>query len=147
MPHTANIFDSECRILVNPVNTRGISGAGLAKEFASKYPDAQKHFKSWCNREKRKGGDFTRFTSFSHPDKLIMFACTKESPLDPSRMEWIDRFINSVQWEFYAGSYYNSVAIPALGCGLGKLKWDKVMQIIVTRLESVFMTVELYPPK
>lgn len=33
-----NIFDSECDIITNPVNCIGIMGAGLAKQFAIRFP-------------------------------------------------------------------------------------------------------------
>ena len=34
-----NIFNSNCDFLVNPVNTVGIMGKGLALEFKKKFPN------------------------------------------------------------------------------------------------------------
>lgn len=147
MSPTTSIFDSRALVLVNPVNTQGRSGKGLALKFAKRYPETEREFVAWCHKEKRSGGDYCKFTSFKHPDKLIIYACTKEDPPAPSKLEWIERFIDGVDWEWLANGYYSSFAIPALGCGLGGLKWDKVRPIIEARFAGIDCIVELYPPR
>ncbi|MGI8307004.1 hypothetical protein [Saccharopolyspora hattusasensis] len=37
-PAGADLFDSRADILVNPVNTRGVMGAGLTLQFKQRFP-------------------------------------------------------------------------------------------------------------
>jgi hypothetical protein len=43
-----DIFDSGRPVLVNPVNTDGVMGKGLAKEFARRYPGVLHGCKASC---------------------------------------------------------------------------------------------------
>ena len=148
MPKTASIFDSKMKVLVNPVNTQGRSGNGLALEFAKRYPETQAEYERWCkSSQKRKGGHFIQLTHFKHPDKMIIYACTKEDPRNPSHIEFINYFMRKCEWGWLAGGAYNSFAIPALGCGLGGLKWDDVRPIIEAAFVNIDCEVELYPPR
>lgn len=145
MPPTASIFDSKMKVLVNPVNTQGRSGKGLALEFAKRYPKQQKEYEGWCKVFKPKGGDFFCCSDWDNP--YIIYACTKEDPRNPSRLEWIEKVIESVEWGWLEMGFYNSFAIPALGCGLGGLKWDDVRPIIEAAFVQYDCEVELYPPR
>lgn len=147
MPKTASIFDSKMKVLVNPVNTQGRSGKGLALEFAQRYPETQAEYERCCKVGKFGGGEFMKITHFKHPDKMIIYACTKEYAHNPSKLKWIELFMKTCEWEWLAGGAYNSFAIPALGCGLGCLNWDDVRPIIEAAFVDIDCEVELYPPK
>ena len=138
MPKTASIFDSKMKVLVNPVNTQGRSGKGLALEFAKRYPRQEKRYIEWYKSYRPSGGYALGITEWD--DRIIIYACTKEDPRNPSKLE-------SVKWEWLAGGAYNSFAIPALGCGLGGLKWDDVRPIIEAAFVNIDCEVELYPPR
>ena len=43
-----SIFDSTAGVLVNPVNTKGVSGAGLALEFKKRFPRCTKRYEELC---------------------------------------------------------------------------------------------------
>lgn len=47
-----NIFDSEAVALVNPVNTDGVMGKGLAYQFKKLYPQNFKDYKNLCNQNR-----------------------------------------------------------------------------------------------
>ena len=47
---TGNIFDSDADILVNPVNNVGVAGAGLAKQFKIRYPEANDYYVEQCKK-------------------------------------------------------------------------------------------------
>ena len=49
-----DIFSSECEYLVNPVNTMGVMGKGLALQFKEKFPENFNKYKKYCNSK-----DFT----------------------------------------------------------------------------------------
>jgi O-acetyl-ADP-ribose deacetylase (regulator of RNase III) len=45
---TGDIFTSNAEILVNPVNCKGVMGAGLAKQFRERFPENYLEYKNYC---------------------------------------------------------------------------------------------------
>ena len=43
-----SLFDSPAKVLVNTVNTVGVMGKGIAKEFKGIYPEMFKAYKQRC---------------------------------------------------------------------------------------------------
>jgi O-acetyl-ADP-ribose deacetylase (regulator of RNase III) len=148
-----SIFDSQCGVYVNPVNCNGICGAGLAKAFKERFPLAYDDYKSRCNGPVL-GPVTPGFVLITHsgvklPEWIFHFP-TKEDWKEPSRLEWIEAGLVDMAYKLQHGPVH-SVAIPALGCGLGGLNWD----VVRPKIEAYFsgsnfdphFLVELYPPK
>jgi O-acetyl-ADP-ribose deacetylase (regulator of RNase III) len=133
-----NLLSSEAEILVNPVNCVGVSGAGLAKQFAHQFPEATRVYESWC----RKGMMRIGVVWVHEP---VLYFPTKIHWRDPSKVEYIERglrfFRDDFTWEPYA-----SYAFPPLGCGLGGLKWEKVKPLLVQYLGDLNVEIEVYEP-
>jgi O-acetyl-ADP-ribose deacetylase (regulator of RNase III) len=41
----------------------------------------------------------------------------------------------------------NSIAIPALGCGLGQLDWPTVKDLILKQFDGTGIEIDLYEPQ
>lgn len=110
--------------VVNPVNTKGAAGKGLAKEFAKRYPDWEQAYKQAVEKKiLAKGGDI-------HQSKNIISMATKEDWANPSKVEWVDRGLGNLLAHMKANNI-QKVAIPRIGSGLGGLDFDKnVMPLI-----------------
>ena len=129
--------------IVIPVNTVGVPGAGLAKAWAKRDPQAAKLYKALCKLERIKVGEVATITTAdSH---WILFP-TKEHWKDPSKIEWIEdglvhlcQMINDLQ--------LRSIAIPALGCGLGGLNWEDVKPLMQAYLLQIRIPITIYLPK
>jgi O-acetyl-ADP-ribose deacetylase (regulator of RNase III) len=52
-----DIFSQEVDAIVNPVNTIGISGKGLALEFRKRYPANYQEYRRICKEKKFNIGD------------------------------------------------------------------------------------------
>ena len=52
-----NIFDSRGQVLVNPVNCVGTMGAGLAKQFAARYPAMNELYREECRKHLVRTGE------------------------------------------------------------------------------------------
>lgn len=127
-----NIFQANVEALVNPVNTMGIAGAGLAKQFRDRFPAAHALYQQHCHDGQLKIGAISVVAASqpSHPRlKFIIYFPTKEDWWKPSKVEYIRwgmiHFVDAVQ-----SHKIRSVALPALGCGLGGLRWDVVRPVI-----------------
>lgn len=125
----ANIFELEVDAIINPVNCYGVSGAGLALKFKQKYPANFEAYRAACLRAE------------IVPGTLLVTATSKKTPRFvvnfPTKRHWTE---DSILADIEVGlasllgkvSEYDirSVALPALGCGLGGLSWNEVLPLV-----------------
>ncbi len=122
-----SIFQSPAVALVNPVNTAGVMGAGLARQFKDKYPEIFEPYRRLCADGRFQIGGLYIYGSYP---KTIVCLATKDHFREPARIEYIERGL----WTFashYAQYGITSVAFPRLGCGLGQLSWEKDVQFVM----------------
>lgn len=138
-----NIFDSTMQYITIPVNCVGVLGKGLALEFKNKYPVAADTYARICKSGGLKIG--IPVPIIADKKYFIMFP-TKHHWKDNSRIEWIREGLDYFYKQQKMCPSIFSIAIPALGCGLGKLEWDKVKDIMVGHLEGLNIPIEIYEP-
>lgn len=46
-----NIFESPAQVIVNVVNTVGVMGKGIAKQYNQLYPEMYKQYRYFCERK------------------------------------------------------------------------------------------------
>jgi len=136
-----DILKDDADGIVIPVNTVGVPGAGLAKAWAQKDPVAAGVYKALCKQGRIKIGEVA---IVKHGDTRWVMFPTKDHWKHPSRLEWIEAGLMDLQR--YAPGF-QSLAVPALGCGLGGLKWDDVKRLMETYLSQIGIPVSVYPPK
>ena len=134
-----DIFNSGCEALVNPVNTVGVMGEGLALAFKKKYPNNFNAYKQKC----MDGFDVNTIFTTVEDGKFIANFPTKLHWKDPSQIGWIKtNLVNLREW--CITNKIKSVAIPKLGCGLGGLSWSIVKPIILEIFENIDITIVLF---
>jgi O-acetyl-ADP-ribose deacetylase (regulator of RNase III) len=144
---TGDLFTSAAEALINPVNTEGAMGAGLALQFRAAYPAMFQEYLEVCSRRMLEVGTLHWWHTGNTEPRFIVNFPTKKLWREPSRLEWIDAGLQTLRAQVEARSV-ESVALPALGCGLGGLPWDKVRAKIHLRLRSlVGVDVYVYPPR
>lgn len=131
-----NIFDSEAELLVDPVNCVGISGAGLAKEFKQRYPNAVKAYEAACREGLIAIGQGLWVD-------CVYFFPTKDHWRRPSQLEYIEAGLRDFVTRI---AIFHSVAFPALGCGLGGLRWPAVKALMEKYLADLDLDIEIYQP-
>ena len=139
-----DIFASGADALVCPSNTRGTPGKALAAAFARNHPEAVAIYKKVCAAPHGRplpGSVITAMPGMpGMPAKSprIYFAMTKDHWSNPSKLEWIRDIAAKLLHKGLAGvGYVQSIAVPALGCGEGKLPWDDVRPILVEMAEEL----------
>jgi len=126
-----DIFDADVEALVNPVNCVGVMGKGLALQFKKKYPENFDCYKVACNI-----GDVKIGTMFStRPNRIIINFPTKLHWRDKSHIHDIRLGLNDLI-KVIDCSNIKSIAIPALGCGLGGLDWEVVKPLIIEYMDQ-----------
>ena len=120
-----NIFEVESDMILNPVNCKGVSGAGLALAFRRKFPEAQREYEEVCRKEmwitdptgtRRKvaafkPGDLLHFIGINRdylsdesvtPEELLsrkqhlVYFPTKNHYKDPSKYEYVEKGLRSL---------------------------------------------------
>jgi O-acetyl-ADP-ribose deacetylase (regulator of RNase III) len=138
-----NIFDSNAQVLVNPVNCVGVMGAGLALEFKRRFPDAFVDYRTACRTGAlRIGKVLVSPSGVSCPPWVIHFP-TKNHFRNPSRLEYIGQGLIDLA-QVIEEREFPSVALPALGCGLGGLPREPVFHLVKHYLGKVDAEITLY---
>lgn len=137
---TGDIFASNAQVIVNPVNCRGVMGAGLALAFKQRYPEMFEVYVQECRSGQLRIGQPTLYR-VSQP--WILNFPTKDHWRNPAKLEYIEQGL-----QFFAANYrqmgITSIAFPKLGAGLGKLSWERVRALMVSYLEPLECEVIIY---
>ncbi len=143
-----NILDTPAEAIVIPVNTQGVPGAGLAKQAADRWPLWARLYKLACDDWRLRPGTVVAHHIVGGAPILIDFP-TKTDWSEPSSLELIETGLQALQNWLLRSPYVKSIAIPALGCGLGGLQWQDVLPLLPLLLrfrEDVNAGVLIYPP-
>ena len=144
--HGGSLFEEHAEAFVNPVNCVGVMGKGLALHFKRAFPANCRAYEAHCRSGQMKPGEVFMFETenLASPRWIINFP-TKRHWRDPSRIEDIESGLKSMVQEIKTHDI-KSIAVPALGCGLGGLDWRKVEPIITDALSAVDdLRVSLFP--
>ncbi len=125
----SSIFEIDAEAIVNPINCVGVSGAGLARQFARRYPQNDRLYRQAC-REGRvtPGRGIITQTGLDSPRHIVNFP-TKRHWREQSLLSDISLGLRNLHRELIRRGI-RSVALPALGVGLGGLDWRDVREII-----------------
>lgn len=147
-----DLFESGCDVLVDAVNCVGVSGKGLALAFKQRFPAYQAAYAQACHQNQvapgkcflyatnsRSGSGSGSGSRLPTDPKYIISVPTKRHWRDPSTMQDVKASVEDMvaQLNGLPLNEVRSVAIPALGCGLGGLPWSEVEPMMVTALKEL----------
>ena len=157
-----DMFFSQMHTFTISVNTVGVMGKGLASRAKYQFPDVYVHYQDLCRHRKLKMGVpylYKRGENFinSLMDDPSYPIIKKENSsenitqnghrwflLFPTKNHWRDKSPMSgieqgLKWlvENYKNLEINSIALPALGCGLGGLSWKDVGPLMCRYLNKI----------
>ena len=125
-----DILRADNDAIVNTVNCVGVMGRGIAAQFKRAYPENFRVYQAACKRGELQPG---RMLVFEVPDarqrRWIINFPTKRHWRASSRLADIECGLDALSDEVRRRNI-RSIAIPALGCGLGGLVWDEVRPLI-----------------
>lgn len=138
----SDIFQANVEAIVNPVNCVGVMGAGLALAFKQRFPENFKQYQQACKTQVLKIGKC--FVCKDGSQYIINFP-TKNHWKQPSQYKFIEKgLVDLIQIVQEKG--IKSIAIPALGAGLGGLDWVIVKNMIETAFKDSDVEVVVYNP-
>lgn len=136
-----NLLDSQAQGLVNPVNCVGVPGAGLARQFRERWPVQVNEYVAFCRAGKMKPGMV--HDALLPGGRRILSIATKRHWRDDSLLADVDLGLAALA-EYLNATGLISVALPALGCGLGGLPKALVAERVEFWLGTNFSVVYAY---
>ena len=144
-----SIFHIAAAAIVNPVNTKGAAGRGLAAEFRSRFPQGFKLYKQACAEGRVKIGEIYVQVTGGSPGYIFNFP-TKDDWRDPSQLDYITLGLEDMAKQM-ATLGVDRVAMPAVGCGLGGLDWlevvDEIEDVLGTDRNLLHKSVYVFAPR
>ena len=142
-----DLFESPAQTLVNTVNTVGVMGKGIAKEFKRRYPMMFERYREHCQSGAMQVG---RLYLYRTPNKWVLNFPTKEHWRRPSKIEWIEAGLANFV-AAYEPRGITSASFPQLGCGNGGLEWARVKRLMERYLSPlpipIFVHTRVIDPK
>ena len=138
---TGNLLSSDAEALVNTVNCVGVMGKGIALQFKKAFPDNFKIYAKACQQGKVEPGQMLVTERLDMPRYIINFP-TKRHWRAKSRMTDVESGLSALVDEIRERRI-RSIAIPALGSGLGGLEWVQVRSLIDRELGELSSDVRI----
>ena len=119
-----DLFESPAQVLVNTVNTVGVMGKGIAKDFKRIYPEMFRQYQRICERG---SFDIGGLWLYKTPNKWVLNFPTKRHWRQPSQPEYIEAGLKKFVDTYHLHGI-TSISFPMLGCGNGELDWQTQVQ-------------------
>lgn len=136
-----DLFSSPARVLVNTVNTVGVMGKGIAKDFKQIYPEMFQKYQSLCEKGIFNTGNLWLYRT---PNKWILNFPTKKHWRQSSRPEYIETGLQKFVDTYHVYGI-TSISFPLLGCGNGELDWEEQVRPLMEQyLRNLPITVYIH---
>lgn len=157
-----DMFFSQMQTLTISVNTVGVMGKGLASRAKYQFPDVYVTYQDLCKSKRLVMGRpylYKREVSLDadladEPLSLPNLNANKWFLLFPTKNHWKENsdpagIEKGLQWlvENYKAEGIQSLAVPALGCGLGGLDWKDMGPLMCRYLAKMEIKVSIYLPQ
>ncbi len=146
MDDDADMFQSGAEALINTVNCVGVMGGGIAAEFKRLYPLMYQDYRTKCGLKLLKPGGVYMYALDTYSPDLIINVATKYHYANPSEYVWVEEACMNLR-KLVEYRKIESVALPALGCGLGGLDFKRVLPFYENFLGPSKCKFEVYFPK
>lgn len=135
---TGNLFDNKYKVqaFAHGCNLQGVMGAGIAKEFRYRWPEMYEYYRKEClsNSPLQPGECLPYFALDEDSNVIVIFNLMTQIKVGPNaRYEYIEQALKEMK-NIADNLYIESIAMPAIGCGIGGLQWSLVTPLI----DSVF---------
>jgi O-acetyl-ADP-ribose deacetylase (regulator of RNase III) len=157
-----DMFFSTMQTLTISVNVVGVMGKGLASRAKYQFPDVYVEYQEACTKKKLQMGkpylykressmdrelaDDPELLETPNSNKWFLLFATKDHWRNDSDIEGIEK---GLAWlvKNYKVSGIKSLAMPALGCGLGNLEWKDVGPLMCKYLSQMDIPTAVYLPR
>lgn len=156
-----DMFFSRMHTLTISVNCVRVMGKGLASRAKYQFPDVYVEYQDVCRAGALKMGKPYLYKRESSSDQQLVDEPSTVSNansetwflLFATKRHWKERadiqgIAEGLEWlrDNYREEGIKSIALPALGCGLGRLEWREVGPLMCKSLSGLDIPVQIYLP-
>ncbi|MCX7597183.1 MAG: DarT ssDNA thymidine ADP-ribosyltransferase family protein [Fischerella sp.] len=156
-----DMFFSRMQTLTISVNCVGVMGKGLASTAKYRFPDMYVYYEDLCKKKILQMGkpklykrEYSIFNQLAEETISLQYRNGETwFLLFPTKTHWKnnadrDGIEKGLQWlqENYKQEGIKSLAMPALGCGLGNLEWHDIGPLMCKYLKNMDIDVSIYLP-
>lgn len=120
-------------------NCAGAMGKGIALQFRNRFPKMYAEYNLMCKNGQYKPGDVF---DYNYGEGHVYNLGTQETWRTKARLEYIEQSVRNML-ELATKENVTKIALPAIGAGLGGLKWDDVKEVF-NQASSDFPGIELF---
>ncbi len=118
-----DLFELDFPAIGHGCNCVGVMGAGIAKEFRSRWPDMYLEYKDFCEDGSAFPGDFY---PYELPGGLMVYnMLTQPVPGPSAQIKYIEMAVTKSIADCIERGI-DVLAIPRIGAGLGGLRWSDI---------------------
>ena len=129
----------EVKSYAHGCNCVGAMGKGIAVQFKDRLPDMYLEYRTLCEEGKFRPGDVF---DYDYGDGHIYNLGTEAAWWTHAKIEYIEKSLARML-ELAVRNHVTAIALPAIGAGLGGLKWNDVKKVI-DKVASGYPEVDLY---
>src|SRR5690606_26182344 len=116
-----DLFTTDLPAIGHGCNTTGVMGAGIAREFATRYPSMYATYQQQCRTSKFQLGDILVWQA----DRVIYNLATQPLPGPHANLDAIRTAVTRAVHDAQQRGI-TAIGLPRIGAGLGGLNWPEV---------------------
>lgn len=124
---TGDLFDQQLPAYGQGCNTRGLMGAGIARQFRRRWPAMYEHYRQACLSGRLQLGMMASW--IVAPSPVIFSLATQDRPGPHARLDAIGQAVEAMlahaEWR-----QLSAIGIPRIGAGIGGLAWTDVRKVL-----------------
>lgn len=130
---------SEAQVLAHGVNCLGVMGSGIALPIKRRNMQMFETYRHLCKTKQLVPGGY--YLEKSSSPWILNLATQKD--LTGAKIEYIKQAFELIARD-YEKEGMQSIAMPTIGCGLGRLKWNEVKSLFFDILEPLPIPIYVY---
>jgi len=135
---TGDIFTTEAKAIGHGVNTKGLMGAGIAKQFRDRLPNMYQEYKDICAEGNFKGG---MTVAYDLPGGYVVYnIASQEEPGANASYDFLTTGVDAALRDAEDRGI-SAVALPRIGSGIGGLDEAEVENILA--MLALFYNVDI----
>jgi len=142
---SGDLFSDDAYVLVNTVNTVGVMGKGVALAFKNHFPHNFDVYRKACQEGSLIIGKILAVpdSNLLSGNRMIVNLPTKVHWSNPSTYDYVKASLIALR-NWLIENHISAVAMPAPGCGNGRLDWESVRPMIEHYLGDLPINIRVY---
>ena len=128
---SGNLFNSAPDAIGQGINVEGVMGAGIAKTFASLYPEMLREYVALCKSDGITPGTAWVWAD-DRSDDIVLNIASQDRRGANARLIWLRTgLVDAIRQLRVIRPETSVIALPRIGCGIGGLEWKDVVSIYI----------------